>query len=586
MKVKLQPIKGYNGPNPFKDHQARTFDGKKIIREFHPTSKYWNLFNDQHEILIGKRGSGKTILLKMMRYSLLKKMKDPRALEIIAQKKYIGIYVPTHMEFIGRLRYQEIPDRDRLLFFQFAFNCFIARAFLYEINSIISGGGDLMNSAIKSREVARIISSIWFPKIEMEHISSIEHIDKAINDLYENTEVKDGLEKIPRVLKNTICRPIQAVSSQIYKNLGFEREPTWIVCIDEAEFIPVEQQRCINHLFRAESRRIVIKMATMPYAHQTKETLTDGVFAESNGNDFVYRKIDMEEDSDDFINVTNSLIKNRLRDFQDDGSPLFEKLDDFIEKVGNDDFIDYYQREKDKEKLTEKQFKAKVEKNLILELSQKRQKAIIGDKKDKKSIQKTILDKFFPIYFTRQMFELSKDGNTIPGWYSGPKMIRKISEGNPRQFILMMNALFEKAKTNSLSPKIQHSVIMDFLDQFSKATKSLPIEGPPLFDILEGLAKQLQKRTHNKQNMVFTGNSFQLRKNSISNDKLLVRCIKLGVCYLRINVDERSYLNEIDEDTKFSLSNSFSALFWVPMRKGDYPKLLAAPQYKQQTLNF
>lgn len=586
MKEKFQPIKGYDGPNPFKDHQARTFDGDKIIREFHPTSKFWSLFNDQHEILIGRRGSGKTILLKMMRYSLLKKMTDPRALEIIAQKKYIGIYVPTHLEFIGHLRYQEVPNKDRLLFFQFAFNCFIARAFLYEINSIISDGEDLMNCAFKSREVARIISSVWFPEIKKEHINSIEHLDKLINDLYENTEVESGLENIPRVLKNTICRPIQAVSSQIYKYLDFECEPTWIVCIDEAEFIPMEQQRCINHLFRAESRGIVIKMATMPYAHETKETLSDGIFAESNGNDFVYRKIDMEDDSDDFINVTDSLIKSRLRDFQSDGKPLFEKLDDFVEKVGNDDLIDYYQREKDNDKLTGKKFKNKVEKDLIHELSLKRQITIRGDEKDKKSIQKTILDKFFPIYFTRQMFELSKDGNTIPGWYSGPKMIRKISEGNPRQFILIINTLFEKAKTNALSPKIQHSVIMDFLEQFSKATKSLPLEGPPLFDILMGLAKQLQERTHNRQNMVFTGNSFQLRKNLISNNELLVRCIKLGVGYLRINVDERSYIDEIDEDTKFSLANSFSALFWVPMRKGDYPKLSAAPKYKQQTLDF
>jgi hypothetical protein len=582
---KSQSIKGYDGQNPFKDHQARTFDGDKIVKEFHPTSKFWSLFNDQHEILIGRRGSGKTILLKMMRYSLLKKMSDSRASEIINQKKYIGVYVPTHMEFIGQLRHQEVNDKDKLLFFQFAFNCFIARAFLYEINSIISDEKDSIDSAYKSREIARVIYSVWFPKKKIEHVNSIENLDKILNDLYENTELTDSLNNIPKVLRNTICRPIQAVSSQIYKLLEFEKEPTWIVCIDEAEFIPKEQQRCINHLFRADSRGIVIKMATMPYAHETKETLTDGIFAESNGNDFSYRKVDMEEDSDDFINVTNSLIRNRLHNFPGkNGKPFFEKLDDFVEKVGNDDLIDYYQKEIDKEKLSAKKFKAKVEQDLISYLSSERQKTIESDKKKKKTIQKTILDKFFPIYFTRKMFELSKEGNRIPGWYAGPKMIRKISEGNPRQFILMMNALFEKAKTKALSPKVQHAVLIDFLVQFSKATKSLPLNGPPLFDILESIAKELHKRVHEKQHMVFTGNSFKLKKNFEYNK--LVNCIKLGVGYSRITVDERSYLGEIDEDTKFSLSNSLSAFHWIPMRKGDYPRLSVAPKYKQQTLEF
>ena len=79
-------IKGFIGENPFKDSQARTFPDKKVLSEFYPTSTFWSLFNEQHEILIRTRGSGKTILLKMMRYSLLKEINDPKAKEIIEGK--------------------------------------------------------------------------------------------------------------------------------------------------------------------------------------------------------------------------------------------------------------------------------------------------------------------------------------------------------------------------------------------------------------------------------------------------------------------------------------------------------------------
>lgn len=81
-------VKGSGAQNPFTDSQARNFSDTKLINEFCPISNYWSLFNDQHEVLLGTRGSGKTFLLKMMRYSMLKRIEDPQA-QILAQKKNI-----------------------------------------------------------------------------------------------------------------------------------------------------------------------------------------------------------------------------------------------------------------------------------------------------------------------------------------------------------------------------------------------------------------------------------------------------------------------------------------------------------------
>lgn len=67
-------VKGYTGPNPFSDSQGRNFSDEKVSSEFFPISKFWSLFNNQHEVLLGTRGSGKTFLLKMMRHSMLKKL--------------------------------------------------------------------------------------------------------------------------------------------------------------------------------------------------------------------------------------------------------------------------------------------------------------------------------------------------------------------------------------------------------------------------------------------------------------------------------------------------------------------------------
>ena len=60
MKRVADEVKGYTQQNPFSDSQARNFSDAKLISEFCPVSNYWSLFNDQHEVLLGTRGSGKT----------------------------------------------------------------------------------------------------------------------------------------------------------------------------------------------------------------------------------------------------------------------------------------------------------------------------------------------------------------------------------------------------------------------------------------------------------------------------------------------------------------------------------------------
>src|SRR4030042_6962133 len=96
-------LNGYKGGNPFQESQARTYGDEKIVGEFFPTSFFWSLFNEQHEILLGTRGSGKTILLKMLTYSCLRRFNHPQARDYVAKKSFLGFYVPLHLEFIASL---------------------------------------------------------------------------------------------------------------------------------------------------------------------------------------------------------------------------------------------------------------------------------------------------------------------------------------------------------------------------------------------------------------------------------------------------------------------------------------------------
>ena len=553
----------YSGLNPFKDSQSRTFSDDKVIQEFCPTSAFWSLFNDQHEVILGTRGSGKTILLKMMRFSLLKKMTDSKAQTIVKEKRHIGIYVPLNLEFLGSFSHQEIPENVRLPYFQFAFNCLVAQSFLYEISAIIENASDFSQQAVMSVELASRISPIWFPHQTNERFSSLEDIQNYINEMYYSCKISsEMLHQIPRAFSGPICTPLQSVKSCVSSVLNLPNDVNWIVCIDEAEFLDDVFQRCVNTVFRSDSRGVVIKMATLPFKHTTKETLTPGVYADSNGNDFNYTVIDMKHDHHDFIKVTNKLCTQRisLGSQHIDG---VHSLDDFITKIGNDDLIDYYCAE---QKISTDELN--IETEIFSSLSFERRVSVTKSK-DSKSIRKPIIDRFAPIFFWREMFKLSRNGNHTPGWFAGPRMIRRISEGNPRLFLQLMNDLFEYARNHSLTFKGQHRVSQQFASRICEATRGLPIYGPCLSAFLDMVSLNLHYRTHSVS-LIDAGNQFSIAKGYESNFEL-VEAIKVGIQYARLTADSHTILDGITDVSVFSISNCYCVTHWIPMRKGARP---------------
>lgn len=567
---KADAVRNFKGANPFRDHQSRTFSQSRMINEFYPTSIYWSLFNDQHEVLIGRRGSGKTILLRMMRYSALKKINHPNAKALRDSQRYFGLTVSTHIELIGNLLHQEIPEKHRMIYFQFWFNCMLSLEFLSELNSFVNEEQSFIERGRLSGNIAREIAQVWFPEDDPNKYHTLAVLERAITVIYDSSNPLNGDINAPEVFKKTICRPIQAVSSIVTRFLGYKEEPTWLICIDEAEFLPEPFQRCINTLFRADSRKIVIKMATLPYSHLTKETLSPSVFAESNGNDFSYTTIDMKDGEEDFKNVTNNLCRTRLRIALGDKVAEDLTLENFVGGVGHDDWVDYYKFE-----LADKTCNySKILAGITSQLSESK-KASIPSQTNKR---KETYDKYAPIYFFREIYKKSKKpGNYTPGWFAGSLSIRKVSEGNPRRFIRLMNEMFEGAKKTHLSLKAQHKIIYKFTENEFNYINSMPSCGPKLHEVLSEIAESLKEQVHG-DTLLFKGNSFKINATQLRTNRKLIEALQLGVQYLHIDVDAESFSTKISSETKFTLANYISAFYWIPMRKGDTPIIKLVPR--------
>lgn len=556
-------IKNYMGPNPFSDSQARNFSDIKVISEFYPISQFWTLFNDQHEILLGTRGSGKTFLLKMMRYSMLKKIDDPKAQKLVVDKEFIAIYVPMHLEFVAPFNDSNLSENNQIDFFQFGFNCKLAEALITELSSILEDIDEPVERAKKMVSIVEYLNRTWFGDQESE-IYDLFALSNKIVEMYYSVDWNDAdLRSYPAVFKRQICAPLLATKLVIKQLLNLEQDPTWIVCIDEAEFLNKALQKCINNVFRSDSNRIALKVATLPYYHKTLETLVANVSV-TDGNDFSFRDVDLNYNSEDFIALTNKLCLHRLKKMSNEKFDCPD-LESFLGKVGNDDQIDYYRQEMG----IEESKKEKIERRIIENFSPKRKENAVNYK----NTRKAIYDKYAPILFVREMYNLTRKGHYKPGWYAGAQNIRKLSQGNPRIYIQIMNDLFEKARRTPLSAKAQHEVVINFAKKFCEETQALEGKGPVIYKELDKISKYLHEKVHSGY-LRTTGSSFVLQYQTSENYNECREWLELAIAYSRVVVDDEVKICGIKENTKFNMSNIYSMAYWLPMRSDSPEKII------------
>ena len=536
-------IKGYTGQNPFSDSQSRNFSDDKIANEFLPISLFWTLFNDQHEILLGSRGCGKTFLLKMMRYSMIKTMEDCRAKELVKCKDFIALYVPMHLEFVSSLNGMD-SEGKRILLFQVLFNCLLANSIMIELDALLEEVDNVVERAKKKVDLVRKLDEMWFGE-RLSEICAFEDLKEKIDKIYYQIDWQNFNDTlIPTVFRRQICSSLLSVKNSICHILGLKKEPTWIICIDEAEFLNVSCQKCINNVFRSDSNRIALKVATLPFYHKTLETLEIGISV-SDGNDFSYKIVDMDYKSNDFVELTDKLCRHRIKSRYDKDSAC-DTLEDFVGKIGNDDYVDYY-----KEIVGESKASYEIIMENIIDNFGAEKK---GNISKYSNLRKTVYDKYAPIFFLREVYKISCKGNNKPGWYAGAKTIRKVSQGNPRMFIQIMCNLFDIARERILTPKAQHDVIYKFSCDICDSTKALQNNGPEAFKYLNAISEKINKKVH-EGSLVTGGLNFKISKDEC-------RWIETAIAYSRIMADDETKRRGISQSSELLLSFAYAVKYW------------------------
>ena len=548
----------YTGANPFTYSQARDYTRRKVLTEFIPTSKYWSLLNASNEILVGTRGCGKTILLRMLSYSIYRNHAVvPRKMAESGQQFY-GIYVPLRLQLLNELP-PDISAAERRLRFRFIFNCVAAGAFLDEIKALIEDRRPHAASGLlATREAIDMLARLWNVPQDAP-CSTLDELKQRINELFVQVRLDWGkLDRTGTIFSKGLLEPILAAMNGINRLLVLEPESTtWVACIDEAEYLSRELQASINTILRSANPGMAVKIATLPL-HWTESATEDGAASvQTDGDDYRFIELDYQYDSADFHLLTNNLVAVRLREisvFEHGRVNSESAFDDFIGGQHDRSLVSVYQSRVPK--FSRHDLWGKV----AAELSRRPHR---GPTRTPHSGE---LKRFEPIVLLRELRKMHRVGNTLVAWLCGPAMARRVCGGNARRFIQLCYLYFEAAMHQELTPNSQHRVVVDFSQKFCQRAKAVHREGFLLHDFLTTLAKYLEHAMHSGP-VKDVGLGFRLAPN-LFRHRRFIEAIEAGIAYSYILRPDDEAFTPISPSSNLRLANAFGALKWLPMRFG------------------
>lgn len=573
---------------------ARNLTMEQLSSMFISTNLYKKLLSKKHHILLGARGQGKTALFRMLAFEGFRTLarNDPWAESILRAKQFIGIYLPTKLEWVQSLTYANkalLSEKDA---FRWKFNLSSCISFVDTALACIEEyGGDRRDVVLREMEFASSVASVWQLGLGCDTLEAVSSRLRKVGYQWQVAVTKMAMFSLP--LKDVVSEDLQAPMAVFSTNafsplkqaidilseiLGLPKTTSWLLCIDEAEFMTGEQQCIINTFMRGAPENLFIKIATMPFSHYTLDT----DFPEAPlraGNDFEYLMMDKEmehisgggakktdgEISDAELQFGEQLLERVISTCYPDRNASWRTLEKmFGPSVLLDNAVDADWSQGSMYMSLFKQYAsssyvARAEELLLKEGPRTKFKNEVSRK-----IRGTLL--------LRQ----NKDvciGNKKSSIYSGGKVVFRCAENNPRMFIRIINSMLRYVKEGTqplVGVKKQEEVLLDLARNFHNQIKSYQVVGPDLYRLVETIGKRFQSELYEKP---LTGDVFQSVEvdekylSDAKNVKLIKAAIQYGV-FRPNDVSRINYGSDAKLEGVYHLSYSFCPLFRLQPRMG------------------
>jgi hypothetical protein len=432
--------------NLFEVNNARTQSIDEVVHTFLPLDSYWRLLNGKNHVVLGSRGSGKTAVLRMLAHDHLSKFNHRAAAEIIANRSFVGTFVPMRADWIGTLKNKPWDSRIEQSF-RWRLNLSCCAAFTDTVESCLNIYTSGADRAFAERDLSRMLVKSWLPD-NKRPIGTLSDLRSALEDVEWDKQVS-SLSFLSQPDKNTqngstfdleLFSPIRRGIQVLKRVIKFPHDTVWALALDELEFLEPAHHKLINTYLRAKSD-LAFKLSTMPYFHHTLLTNTDQPIVSSNDFDYVYLDNDpamRRTDRAGWVSWANSVLERRIAFVEHNPAPDFslKKVFGEISPLIDDKPSDWDQNS--------------VMMNLLRKFGSQ-PTVIRAQRLPPNRFQNEISRKMHAMLLLREQDSRQK-GHSIHNLYSGPKFFALCSDANPRQLIRLFNELtLSRTEENGLN---------------------------------------------------------------------------------------------------------------------------------------
>ncbi|HHY0447815.1 TPA: hypothetical protein ACVU4T_004790 [Vibrio parahaemolyticus] len=498
----------------FEAFNAKHLNSDDIARSFVSSTLFLEAAKNEHTILVGPRGSGKTTFLRMLSINTLSKWKESEDLNI----NYQGIYVPGDLVWGEMLKSLEDIGLPKEISESFSYCAFFTHVMINTIDSIEASllkiSSDFLHERQKEVHASyKEICDLLKLNPEKISLSRIKHeLVLKLNMLWEfsrqisilgpdNFDVQDFKEKVPYAFSD-MKGVLESVLSS-FDNALNRKEHRWALLLDEFEIAPKYLLQKVISSMRSSAPKVFFKVALVPCGfHQEIKSETSKI----NDYSIVELWYVKKGESNEFC---SNLVKSKF-----DLTNPSEKLG--VTKFGSRFNPDLRNWVKEFDELYEKDvsFKAFI-------LSKK-----IDYRKEFESgnAVSSIVRKISPIVAFRNAF-LNKYGKrkgrqSIPEFYAGWEAISTISEGNPRWLLSVLSPLISEHPMTKISEPSQMSKIDASTNAYSAMLKTLPLSNnmglttkQPIFELLEKIGNYFNSRLIDDPFQITAISTFTVDKN-------------------------------------------------------------------------
>lgn len=260
--------------NLYESFNARNSTPAQVAETFIPNEDYEHLWRNEHTVVLGPRGSGKTTLFKMLTVQALYAWDHPMARQLRQSRPFTAIYVPTDMHWHHQLKHVEEHLKRAPRFSEAASraavttNVLLAVARTFQDCLTLPDAPDNRNEA----QLCDILKQEWLlpnvlPCLDVLILtlkSRIGEIRRIVNEAIFRNRSDEQLQGVPDYFHLDYFAQMDVGCTAFDALFTSARAAKWALCLDELELAPPWLQSLAASQQRSTDEKYLIKLSTSP----------------------------------------------------------------------------------------------------------------------------------------------------------------------------------------------------------------------------------------------------------------------------------------------------------------------------------